>query len=162
MGAVIRPLIGDDDAVAFAIPLTAIPLLIFGSLLLAASIAAAMMIFAVFARTFKEGQAMVSPIYLVTFLPMLFLLRLDLELSLGLAFIPVVNVSMMVRSAVRGSFPLLPIAVTLVVQVVVIAGLLRLASAILAFEDVLTGSFDGNLVRFLRNRLFAKSRPRTV
>lgn len=162
MGSVMGPLLqGEGEAaVEFGIPLTAVPLLLVGSLLLAASVAAAMMIFSVFARTFKEGQAMVGPIYLATFLPILFVTREGLELTVGLACIPVVNVAMMVREAIAGSFPALPILVTFAVQALVIAALLRLAARILAFEDVVVGSYEGNLVRFLRGRLLHPSTRR--
>ena len=153
MGSVLQPLLANEGAeLSFHVPLAAIPLLLAGSLVLAGSIAAAMMIFATFARTFKEGQAMVTPIYIATFLPVLFLTREGLELTTGMALIPVVNVAMMVREALRGSFPALPIAVVMVTQTVVIALLLRLAATILRAEDVLTGSYDGNLLGFLRRR----------
>jgi hypothetical protein len=59
---------------------------------------------------------------------------------------------MMVREAIRGSFPVLPIVVVMVTQAVVIALLLRLAAVILRAEDVLTGSYEGNLIGFLRRR----------
>lgn len=153
MRSVLEPLLANEGVeLSFRVPLAAIPLLLAGSLVLAGSIAAAMMIFAVFARTFKEGQAMVTPIYIATFLPVLFLTREGLELTTGLAFLPVVNVAMMVREAIRGSFPVLPIVVVMVTQAVVIALLLRLAAVILRAEDVLTGSYEGNLIGFLRRR----------
>ncbi len=164
MGSVMAPLLqGEGEAaVEFGIPLAAIPLLFVGSLLLAASVAAAMMIFSAFARTFKEGQAMVGPIYIATFLPVLFLTREGIELTVGLACIPVVNVAMMVREAISGSFPAIPILVTFAVQALVIAALLRLAARILTFEDVVVGSYEGNFVRFLRRRLFRSSARRNT
>lgn len=163
MGSVLRPLLGSDsNEIDFGLPLAAIPLLLLGSILLAASVAAAMMLFAAFARTFKEGQAMVAPIYVAIFLPVLFLTREGLEFTAGLAAIPVVNVAMMVREAIRGSFPVLPIVLTMAVQGIMIAGFLRLAAVVLSFEDVVTGSYEGNLFRFFKARILSRSRRRTA
>ena len=161
LGSVLRPLLQDEaNAVEISVPLAAIPLLLLGSLVLAGSIAAAMMIFSAFARTFKEGQAMVGPIYIATMLPVLFLTREGLELTAGMALLPIVNVAMMVREALRGSFPPLEIGLVIATQVVVIGLLLRLAAAILRAEDVMTGSYDGNLLAFLRRRRQHRGRQR--
>jgi sodium transport system permease protein len=154
MGSVIAPLLGESErALEFRVPPPAIPLLLLGSLLLAASVAAAMMLFAVFARTFKEGQAMVVPIYALTFMPVLFLTREGLALTPRLALVPVVNVAMMVRDALSGTFATAAIALTFAVQLVVIVILLRLAATVLRHEEVITGNYEGNLLRFLRRRV---------
>ena len=69
------------------------------------------MVFAAFARTFKEGQAMITPFYMLILpLPVVMLQAPGAKLSLSLALVPVANVTLMVREAVSGSFPLLPIA----------------------------------------------------
>jgi ABC-type Na+ efflux pump permease subunit len=158
MAATVKPIFAPllakgGQGVEFSVPLTAVPLLLVAALLLAGFVAAGMMLFASFARTFKEGQAMITPFYLIVLLPMMFLQVPGLTFSVPLALVPVVNVTMMVRAAVSGSFPILPILVAMLVSVAVIAACIRLAVYILQFEDVMLGSYNGSLVRFLRERV---------
>ncbi len=129
------------------------------AVLLAGFIAAAMMIFAAFARTFKEGQAMITPFYLLILLPVVFLQAPGLRFSLPLAFVPVVNLVLVVREAIGGSFHWPQIAATMAVSLALIALCLRVASFILQFEDVLTGSYRGSFTRFLRERALGRATP---
>lgn len=157
MGAILAPLVkGTGEELEFAVPLGAIPVLAVGALLLALFVAAGMMIFAAFARTFKEGQSMITPFYMLVLLPVMFLQVPGLEFTLPLALIPVVNVTMMVREAVSGVYHWLPMAVTVAVSALTIAGCLRLAAAILAFEDVVTGSYSGSLGGFVKERVLRR------
>ncbi|HHY86468.1 MAG TPA: ABC transporter permease [Verrucomicrobia bacterium] len=139
--------------ISFTLSPAAVPFVFAAAALLAGFVAAAMMIFAAFARTFREGQTMIMPFYLLVIMPPMFLQIPGLAFSVPLAFIPVVNVTMMVRSALSNQFPLLPIAITLVMSVAMIAACIRLASVVLRFEDVMVGSYNGNLNRFIRERL---------
>jgi ABC-type Na+ efflux pump permease subunit len=160
LGSVLAPLMaGQDEHVGFEVPWTMLPWVVVGALLLAGSVAAAMMMVAVFARNFREGQALVMPIYMLSLLPVLFLGREGLEFTLGMAAIPVVNVAMLVREALGGSLPLAPTALTFAVQGAVIVVLLALASRVVRHEDVLTGSFTGGPLAFLRQRLGRRSGP---
>lgn len=140
--------------VVFSVPWGAIPVLILAAALMAGFVAAGMMVFAAFARTFKEGQAMITPFYLVMILPLTFLQVPGLKFTLPLAFVPVVNITMMVRSAVSGVFPVWPMVITLLVSLAVVALCLRLAMFVLQFEDVMLGSYNGSLGRLLKQRLF--------
>lgn len=130
------------------------------AVLLAGFIAAAMMIFAAFARTFKEGQAMITPFYLLILLPVVFLQAPGLRFSLPLAFVPVVNLVLLVREAIGGTFHWPQIAATVTVSLALIALCLRVASFILQFEDVLTGSYRGSFTRFLRERALGRATPK--
>jgi ABC-type Na+ efflux pump permease subunit len=161
MGSVLAPLLSEsDERVGFDVPWTALPLALLGALLLAGSVAAAMMMVAVFARTFREGQALATPVYLLSFLPVLFLGREGLELTPGMAAIPVVNVAMLVRESLGGSIPWGPAAITLAVEAALIAVLLLAASRVIRNEDVLTGSYSGGPLAFLRQRLRGGAGPR--
>ena len=80
------------------------PVLAVGAILLAGFVAAGMMVFAAFARTFREGQTMVQPFYLAVLIPTVFLSSRGTELSLGLAAVPVVNVALVTRQALSGVF----------------------------------------------------------
>lgn len=161
LGPIFAPMIASSGGeLHFALPWGALPVLALAAILLAGFVAAGMMILASFARTFKEGQAMITPFYLVIMLPVMFLQTPGLSFTPGLACLPVVNVVMLIRSAINGSFPPLPIAITLVISVLLIAASLRLAASMLRFEDVMLGSYDGNFRRFLRERMFKRT-PRT-
>jgi sodium transport system permease protein len=142
-------------SMSFQIELSAIPAMILAAVLLAGFIAAGMMIFAAFARTFREGQSMVGPFYLVVLLPVFLLNDPGLELDVKLALVPVVNVGLMVRSAITGDYVWLPMVLTCLVSLATIAGALWLATRILRFEDVVMGSYGGNFGKFLKQNLLS-------
>jgi sodium transport system permease protein len=137
-------------------PLAAIPLLGLAAILLAGFVSAGMMIFAAFARTFREGQAMITPFYMLILVPVVFLQVPGLKLSLPMAFLPVFNLTLMIREAVSGTFHWLPICVALAVSVALIGLCIRLAAFILRFEDVVVGSFNGSFGRFLGQRILKR------
>jgi len=139
-------------SIAYTLPLTAFPVVIVAGLLLAGFVAAGMMIFAAFARTFKEGQSMITPFYMLILVPVVFLQTPGLQFSLPLAFVPIVNLTLMVRQAVSGALDWGTASVTVVVSLVVIAICLGVATFILQFEDVVTGTYSGSVVRFLKER----------
>jgi sodium transport system permease protein len=136
------------------LPLSAIPILGVAAVLLAGFVAAGMMIFASFARTFREGQAMITPFYMLILLPAVFLQVPGLKLSTTLALFPVLNVTLMVREAIAGTFHWGPITITLLSSLAAICLCLRLAASILRFEDIVIGSYNGSLGRFVKERLF--------
>lgn len=142
---------------SFRIPVTAIPIVALGAVLIALFIAAGMMIFASFARTFREGQTMVSPFYFVTIMPVMFLQTPDLDFTPQLALIPVVNVALMFRDAIGGVFQWSLIGTTILVEAATIAACLAIARYILQFEDVLVGSYNGSFFRFVRERMLDTS-----
>jgi|GEM_PF-224305 len=143
----------------FSIPLTAIPIIMIAGILLAGFVAAGMMIFASFASTFKEGQAMVTPFYLLVLLPAMFLQMPGIQFTPVLACIPVVNVTLMVRTAITGQFHWISILVSLGVSILIIMICIRLAAYILRFEDVVSGSFSGGFSRFFKQRVLTRKQP---
>ncbi len=136
-----------------SIPLQALPIAVCAAVLLAGFIAAGMMMFAVFARTFKEGQAMITPFYMLTLLPVMFLQAPGLTFSMPLACVPIVNLTLMVREALAGVFHWPQIAIAVATSILVIAACLRLATVILRFEDVVLGSYAGTFQSFVRERI---------
>jgi len=140
----------------------ALPMAALGALLLAGFVAAGMMIFASFARTFKEGQAMITPFYMLTIVPIVFLQVPGIKFTLPLACVPIANVTMMVREALSGVFHWPQIALTVASSLLIIALCLRLATILLQFEDVVLGSFNGSLNRFIQQRLRQRRRPRSA
>lgn len=154
MGAVVAPLMENSgESMAFSIPLMAVPVMVLGAVALALFFAAAMMILAAFARTFKEGQSMVMPVYWLTLAPLLVANSPDRVLTPAWAAVPLVNVSLMIKDAIRGVFQWALIAETVAVELVLVALCLLLARAILRFEDFLLGGYDGSFWRFARERL---------
>lgn len=158
---VLAPLLRDHDKIAdFTLPLGAIPFLALSAVLLAGFVAAGMMIFASFARTFKEGQAMIMPFYLLVLLPIVFLQVPGLELTLPLALVPVVNITLLVRGAISGTLGWPAAGVAVLASFLVIAVCVRFSAFILKFEDVVSGSYGGSLAKFMRERIFSRgSRP---
>ena len=143
----------------YTIPPGAVPVAALAAVLLAGFVAAGMMIFASFARTFKEGQAMITPFYMLTIVPIVFLQVPGIKFTLALACVPIVNVTLMVREALSGVFHWPQIGVTVASSLLVVALCLRLATFLLQFEDVVLGSFNGSFNKFIRQRLRKNRRP---
>lgn len=153
MRAILAPILGaESDSLEFAIPFAALPLLALSTVLLAMFIAAGMMILASFARTFKEGQSMVGPLYMLCILPTLLVNSPDLELTAKWALVPIANVTLMFREVIGGIYQWPWIGLTLAVQVAAVAVCLALARWVLSFEDVLMGSYSGSFGKFLKGR----------
>lgn len=155
MGPVLRTLGGGERA-NFRIPLSAIPVVAIGAVLVALFVAAGMMICAAFARTFREGQTMVSPFYLLVILPVSFLQTPDIELTPRLALVPVVNVALMFRDAIGGVYRWPLVLLTVAVEAATIVACLAAARAILRFEEVVMGSYSGSVFKFARERLLSR------
>jgi len=143
---------GDGSGFAFELPLTSLPVLLLTAVLLGALVAAAMMILAAFARTFKEGQSMVTPLYLLVIFPVVVLNDPSMSFTPALAGIPVVNVVLLLRQAIAGNVLWLQLGITVLANAAAIAACLWLASRILRVEEIATGSFEGNLFQFLRQQ----------
>lgn len=157
MKPVLAPILKrSGETLDFTVPLRAIPVLVLGAALLAAFVAAGMMVFASFARTFKDGQASVTPFYMIILLPAMFLQVPGLELTVPLALVPVVNVTLMVREAISGTFRPVAMAVAVLASAAVIGAFLAIARVILAAEDVVIGSYTGNIAAFLRQRVLKR------
>ncbi len=144
---------GDESGFAFELPLRSLPVLLLTAVLLGALIAAAMMILAAFARTFKEGQSMVTPVFLLVILPVVVLNDPSMTFTPALASIPVVNVVLLLRQAIAGNLLWLQLGITVVSNAAAIVACLWLASRVLRVEEIATGAFEGNFFQFLRQQL---------
>jgi sodium transport system permease protein len=79
--------------------------LILLTLLPTAMFAASVMIaIALFARGFKEAQSMLTPVVMAVVVPAVVSLLPGLELNVGLALIPVFNVSQLIKEIVLGEY----------------------------------------------------------
>ena len=154
MKAIMAPLLGSrSNSLSFQIPLSSIPLILIVTVLLALFVAAGMMILASFARTFKEGQSLVSPFYIAILLPGMFIQAPGLEFTPLLAAIPIVNVNMVFREAIAGVYHWPLIGITIAVEIACIALALWLATRILNYEDFMLGSYGGSFAKFVKHRL---------
>ncbi|MDX1567841.1 MAG: ABC transporter permease, partial [Longimicrobiales bacterium] len=154
VGAVLGSVVGGEaGTVSSEYFLRAIPVMLLGAVILALFFAAAMMILAAFARTFRDGQSMVTPVYWLAVVPLFMAQAPDQHLSPELALVPIINVTLMIRDAIQGilSWPL--ILESFAVGVIMVAACIWIARWILDFEDVLMGSYDGSFWRFLRERV---------
>ena len=143
LGAIMAPLLAEaGDQFQFTLPFLALPVMIVAAISLALFFAAAMMILASFARSFKDGQAMAMPVYWLALLPFVLGQQTDRTLTPVIAAIPVANAAMMIRDAINGVFLWPLMAETLVVLLVMVALCLMLARMVLQFEDLLVGSFE--------------------
>ena len=151
---ILEPL-AEGDAQGLAqgvIPLEALPVIALGTLLLGLFVAAGMLVFAVFARNFKEGQSMISPFYMVVILPALFVQSPDIEFTPALAAVPIVNVAMLIREAILGSIPVLPAIITLLTMGACVGVSVTFAQWVMRKEEVLLGSGGGGLWAFLKRQ----------
>jgi len=163
MRPVLAPLMaGTGESLEFSVPFTAIPVMLASAVLLAGFVAAGMMLFASFARTFREGQSMITPFYMLILLPVMFLQTPGIQFSMALACVPVINVTMMVREAIAGTFHWPQIGVTVAVSLAVVAACLWAASAILRVEEVVMGSYTGGLAGFMREHVLGRGRRRAT
>jgi sodium transport system permease protein len=144
-------LLGGPSGLSFQVPLSSLPIMLAGAALLALFIAAGMLIIASFARTFKEGQSLVSPFIIAFVLPLIFIQNPSQEFTTGIALIPVVNVAMMFRQAIVGSFEWLPIVITLVIEFVFVALALKLATTIVDRDGFMLEGPRGSFLQTMRH-----------
>jgi sodium transport system permease protein len=154
MGTVLAPLFGGSSSLR--IPLQSAPVVLMGAVLLALFVAAGMMILASFARSYKEGQSMISPFYIALIVPVMFLQTPGVEFTSRIALIPVANVMMMIREAFQGIYHWRSIAITLGVEVVCVVIALRIATMVIRHEDFLLGSYNGSFGKFAKERLLTR------
>ena len=162
MGSVLAPVLRSRSAdFSFALPLAALPVILAGIVLLALFVAAGMMVPAAFARSFKEGQALATPVLMGIFVLAQIFNIPSIEFTPALALVPVGNVVLMLRDAVSETYHGPQIAITLAVECACIAGALWLAARILRHEEIVSGAYQGRFGAFLRERLFrpAQGRP---
>ncbi len=152
---ILAPLAGAENAALMAsggIPLSALLVIALGTALLGLFVAAGMLVFAVFARTFKEGQSMIMPFYILMLVPAVFLQDPETEFTLQVALIPVANMIMVIRAAINGTVDPALVGTSLGVMAVCVAIAIGVAQWVMRSEDVIVGAQAGGLGNFLKNR----------
>ncbi len=160
--AVLAPLTQQiGEKFEFKVPIGALPVMALGTVLLALFIAAVMMLLASFARSFREGQSMITPFYMAIILPVVFI-RVDSPFTPEQALIPIVNVTKLFALAINGDIQILQTLVTLLSELACIVIVLRFASVIVRFEDFMIGSYRGSLGKFVRERLLNRKQSKRL
>jgi sodium transport system permease protein len=89
------------NQMTMSFPLRSLPVVVLGTFLLSALLSALMLLLGGLARTFREGQSLVSPLFLSMLLPTTMVLDTNLELNYETAMIPVVNIALLWRESLQ-------------------------------------------------------------
>jgi ABC-type Na+ efflux pump permease subunit len=113
------------------------------AILLAFFLGAIMMALGFLARTFKEGQSYVTPVYLFSVFPVIATSSPDIALTPLLSIVPVVNVSLLFREALQGRLPVLGVTLTFAASLFYALLALAAAARLLRREEYRTGAVFG-------------------
>lgn len=138
--SIVAPLLRENESITFSVGPQTMLVLLVGVVCVAFFVAAALMLCSIFARTFREGQALTTPMFMIIALPVLPLSDPSLELNTKLAMIPLVNLALVWRQALQGEFHLVYIVQTLFVLGVLVATALWIGSRLLQNESLMAGA----------------------
>ncbi len=92
-----------------------------------------------FARSFKEAQAYLIPLMLIAFAPGLLSLNPNLEMTAMLAIVPLVNIVLVGRDLLNGSFDPTLFAISIISTILYALLSLSVAARVFGADSVLTG-----------------------
>lgn len=124
---------------AFQISFTALAVILAAAVLLASLLGALMMLAGFFARSFKEGQAYMAPLYLLAILPVAVTLAPEVRLSPALIAVPVVNLTLVFREALQARFDAPMITLAVLISTVYSAAAIALSACFISREEFLLG-----------------------
>jgi len=128
MGATLAHLQSQLDVEALHLTAATTLVILASAVLLAAFLSAVILLLAFFARTFKEGQTYVMPVYLLAVVTALVTSSPERTLTAAIAWVPLVNLTLLFREALNGRLVGGTVALTLLsslfycVVAIVIAG----------------------------------------
>ncbi|HIB64635.1 MAG TPA: hypothetical protein EYO33_05895 [Phycisphaerales bacterium] len=137
--SIVAPLLRENDSITFSIGPVTLLVLLLGVVAVAFFVAAALLLCAIFARTFREGQALTTPMFMMIALPVLPLSDPGLELNGSLALVPLVNLALVWRQALQGQYQPVYILQTLVTLGILIVIALWIGSRLLRNETLMSG-----------------------
>lgn len=137
--SIVAPLLRQNSQITFEVGPMTLLVLLAGVVSVSFFVSAALLLCAVFARTFREGQALTTPMFMLIALPVLPLSDPGLQMSSALAMVPLVNLALVWRQALQGVFVPLHIAQTGLTLAVLIAICLGLGSRLLGSEALMSG-----------------------
>ena len=135
----LKALLGPAPGVTIEMSAMALLVVVPGTVMLALFVSAGLMLMASFARTFQQGQSLVSPFFLLVALPGIITADPGTTFTLPLAFVPVVNMALVFREAIAGRFPVAHIAISLGVLALCVVAALGLAARMVGREELLVG-----------------------
>lgn len=138
--SIVAPLLRENEDITFSVGPVTLLILLAGVICVSFFVAAALLLCAIFARTFREGQALTTPMFMLIALPVLPLSDPSLELNVKLACIPLVNLALVWRQALQGIYHPLYIVQTLAVLGALVAIALWFGSRLLHNEALMTGA----------------------
>jgi len=100
-------------AVSLGIEPSMIAVLAIAIIPLAVLFSSLLMTLGLFARSYKEAQSYISPLMIMVIVPAMASMVPDVELTLGLALIPVLNVSLLMKQGFIGQIEPMAMAVTM-------------------------------------------------
>ncbi len=121
----------------FSIEPIGVLLMVVSMIPLGAIFSSLLMTLSLFAKSYREAQSYISPLMIVIIVPAMASIMPDTELSRELAFIPVLNVSMMMKDALVGSVDPGSLVVTMGVNLLLAALGLLLVLCMFQRESVL-------------------------
>lgn len=128
-----------------------IVLRIFGLLVLFATFFSALLLVVTsFARSFKEAQAYLIPIIMLSFAPGLIAMTPGLSLAGPLAVCPMINILLLARDILEGDAQLVPAAIAVFSTMVYAGAAIGLAASIFGADSILYGSQGSWREMFLR------------
>lgn len=132
MGATLAHLQSQLDVEALRLTAATALVILASAVLLAAFLSAVILLLAFFARTFKEGQTYVMPVYLLAVVTALVTSSPERTLTAAIAWVPLVNLTLLFREALNGRLVGGTVALTLlssllycVVAIVIAVGIVK-------------------------------------
>ena len=104
---------------------------------LAVLFAALLMTISLFAKSYKEAQTYVSPLLIIVILPAVGAVLPGVELTTTLSLIPILNIALVSKELVAGTFPLLPLSLIFLSTCAYAAAALALAVRMFNRESVI-------------------------
>lgn len=126
-----------DAALQITITGKAMAAIFFVVLPLAVFFSAALLALSLFAKSFKEAQSYISPLMIVVVLPAVAALLPGVELNATLAFIPVLNTSLVSKEIITGTYHWGLIAIIFLSSSIYAGAAIAIAVKLFQREDVL-------------------------
>lgn len=138
--SIIAPMLRQNDQVTFEIGPATVLVLIAGVVAVSFFVAAALLLCSVFARTFREGQALTTPMFMAIALPVLPLSDPNVQLSGTMVLIPLVNLALVWRQALQGVFVPAHLVITGGTLAMLVGLCLWLGARLLRSETLMSGA----------------------
>lgn len=145
----------DPTSIQVDLSLPSLGLILLTGLLLASLLSAVMMLLAVPAQNYRQGQAALGPVMFLVALPGLVVATSQEAFNVSQACVPIVNAVALLKSAIQGEFPLVPIVITLTMLAGLTAAALAFAAGAVGNLEIL---FDSGVT--LRSLLTRRGRKR--